>query len=343
MMRNRITVTISDIHGARFFSVHKVARKIALYAAVSVVVAFIATIGTIQFLNNEVVKLEDSNVNYSHTINGLNDKNNALTADISDKVDHLATITEKLENIELSIGIKPQRDVDLYKRIADITDKTEELAQVTDKLENIEVLIGLKPQQDMNIYKRVEHANVTLAQKLLLLQNIPNGAPLEKMQTTGKYGMRMHPVVKKRVHHDGIDLRAKMNTPVYATADGVVEYAMLQKKSGYGKLLLIRHNFGFKTGYGHLNKFTVKYGDFVKKGDLIAYTGNTGLSNGPHMHYEIRYIHRTLNPVNFIRWNLESYDTIFDKEKKIKWLSLIQAASRQIHPLPPPSLQTALK
>ena len=342
-MRNRITFTVSDINGTRHFSVHKVVRKIALYAAVSVFTAFIATLAVIQFLNSEVLALEGSNVNFSHAINGLNDRNSALVAEISDKEGQLATITEKLENIELSIGLKPRHDTDVYKRIADIRDKTEELALVTNKLENIEILIGLKPRQDINIYKRVEHANITLAQKLMLLQNIPNGAPLESMQTTGRFGMRMHPVVGKKVHHDGVDLRAKMNTPVFATADGVVEHAMYQKGSGYGKLLLIRHNYGFKTAYGHLSKFAVKYGDFVKKGDLIAYTGNSGLSNGPHLHYEMRYLYRVLDPGNFISWNLENYDTIFDKEKKVKWASLIQAVARQTYPLPPPSLHMALK
>lgn len=343
MMRNRITVTISDIHGAWHFSVHKVARTIGLYVLALISVTFMATIGVIQFLNNEMLKLEDSNVNFSQTINGLNDKNNALAADISDKENELATITEKLENIELSIGLKPQRDVNIYKRIADITDKTEELALVTDKLENIEVLIGLKPQQDMDIRERVEHANITLSQKLMLLQNIPNGGPLEKIQTTGRFGMRIHPVTGKRAHHDGVDLRAKTKMPVFATADGVVEYAAFQRKSGYGKLLLIRHNYGFKTVFGHLSKFVVKYGDFVKKGDIIAYTGNSGRSNGPHLHYEVRYIYRNLNPINFINWNLENYDTIFNREKKIKWPSLIQAASRQVNPLPSPSLHTALQ
>jgi murein DD-endopeptidase MepM/ murein hydrolase activator NlpD len=342
-MRNRITFTVSDIHGARHFSVHKVAKTIGLGVVALVSVTFMATIGAIQFLNNEMVKLEDSNVNFSQTIHGLNNQNSALVADISDKENVLATITEKLENIELSIGLKPQRDVNVYKRIASITDKTEELALVTDKLENIEMLIGLKPQQDMDIRKRVEHANLTLSQKLALLQSIPNGGPLENIHTTGRFGMRTHPVTGKRAHHDGIDLRAKTKLPVFATADGVVEYATHQRKSGYGKLMIIRHNYGFETAFGHLSKFVVKYGDFVKKGDLIAYTGNSGRSSAPHLHYEIRYIHRNLNPANFISWNLENYDMIFDREKKIKWPSLIQAAARQVYPLPPPLLHTALK
>ncbi len=335
-MRNRVTVTISDIHGAWHFSVHKVVKTIGLYVLGLVSFTFMITIGIIQFLNNEMVKLEDSNVNFSNTIN-------VLTADISDKEDELATITEKLENIELGIGLKPQRDMNIYQRMADITDKTEELALVTDKLENIEILIGLKPQQDMDICKRVEYANITLSQKLMLLQNIPNGGPLKNIHTTSRFGMRIHPVTGKRVHHDGIDLRAKTKLPVFATADGVVEYATYQRRSGYGKLMIIRHNYGFETAFGHLSRFVVKYGDFVKKGDLIAYTGNSGRSNAPHLHYEIRYIHRNLDPANFISWNLENYDSIFDKEKKIKWSSLIQAAARQAYPLPPLLLHTALK
>lgn len=354
MMRNRLTLTISDIHGSRHYSVHKVAKKIAFYAVISIAIAFVGTIGVLQFLNNEVAKLEGSNTSYSQTIIGLNDENTKLISEISIKENLLVSNMEKLRflndevrklegsNVDFSQTINGLHDKN-NELIADISDKEGELVLITEKLENIETLIGLKPRQEMDIHQRVELANITLGQKLLLLQNIPSGGPLEKMRTTGRYGMRMHPVTGKKTHHAGVDLRAKMNTPVYATADGVVEYAMLQKKSGYGKLLLIRHNYGFKTVYGHLNKFKVKYGDFVKKGDLIAYTGNSGLSNGPHLHYEIRYIYRTLDPVNFVSWDLENYDAIFDREKKIKWLSLIQAVTRQAYPLPQPLLHTALQ
>ena len=110
-----------------------------------------------------------------------------------------------------------------------------------------------------------------------------------------------------------------------ATADGIVEYAGFHKRSGYGNLLIIDHNFGFKTLFAHLHKIVVKNGDFVKKGQIIAYTGNTGLSNGPHLHYEIRYIGVVLNPLNFIKWNLKNYSYIFKKEKKVKWKAIIKA------------------
>lgn len=343
MMRNRITFTISDVQGAWSFSLPSKSKKVAMYGFAVASMTFMSTIAALQYFSFQLQQLEDSHENLTRTIDGLNVKNIALAAEISSKADQLAGISEKLESVEVSLGLEARQVADVFERIAEINGKTEELAMVTDKLENIESRIGLKPKQDMDITKRVEYADLTAGQKLMLLQNVPSGWPLEDTLITGRYGMRKHPVTGSKMHHAGIDLRAKMNTPVYATADGVVEYAKYQSKTGYGRLLLIRHNYGFKTVYSHLNKFAVKYGDFVKKGDLIAYTGNSGRSNGPHLHYEVRYIHRALNPVNFVKWDMQNYEAIFDKEKEIQWLSLIQAVARQTYPLPPPSLHTALQ
>ena len=341
-MRDRITFTVSDVQGAWSFSVHNNVKKYAVYAVGALSAAIMVTVGTIQFLDHEVRQLESSNENLSRTVHILTVENSTLASDAADKKAQLASISEKLVGIETSLGIDPQSEMDFDERLAGIGGKTEELVQVEDKLENIETLIGLKPQQDMEISQRVEYANLTAAQKHVLLQNIPSGWPLADTVITGRFGMRKHPVSGVRAHHAGIDLRAQMNTPVYATADGIVEYASPHKRSGYGKLLIIRHNYGFKTTFSHLNKFVVKFGDFVRKGDLVAYTGNSGLSNGPHLHYEVRYINRPLNPVSFVKWDMEHYNVIFDEEKDIQWLSLIQAVARQTYLLPPPSLHTAL-
>ena len=78
-----------------------------------------------------------------------------------------------------------------------------------------------------------------------------------------------------------------------------------------------------------VSEIYVDTGDFVKKGELIAYTGNSGLSNGPHLHYEVRYIGVVLDPMNFIKWNLKNYNAIFKKERKVKWQSLIKAMKYQ--------------
>ncbi len=173
-----------------------------------------------------------------------------------------------------------------------------------------------------------------------LLQFIPSGSPIEYKGITSKYGYRIHPTLKRKEFHRGMDMRAKMKTPVYATADGIVEWAGLHKKSGYGKLIILQHNYGFRAYFGHLNKIVIKSGKFVKKGDLIAYTGNSGMSSGPHLHYEIRFIGRAINPFWFIKWNIKNYEEIFKKEKKIPWQSLITAITQikvqkptQIQPL----------
>lgn len=132
-------------------------------------------------------------------------------------------------------------------------------------------------------------------------------------------------ILNKKEFHPGIDLRAALNTPIYAPANGVVEYAAYSN-NGYGYSVILIHNFGFKTVYAHMmRKDVVKAGQFVKKGDLLGYTGNTGLSTGPHLHYEVRFINKLLDPKIFIDLNQKNYEQIFDKERRVPWQSLIKA------------------
>jgi murein DD-endopeptidase MepM/ murein hydrolase activator NlpD len=211
----------------------------------------------------------------------------------------------------------------------EIEKKEKFLNEVNDKIEDIERILQFTPPKKMGKSEKLDLAKLDLVDKKFVLDNIPNGYPVKFKGISSKFGWRKHPILHKKEFHTGIDLRASINTPVYATANGIVEFAKYHKRSGYGKLLIIDHNFGFKTLFGHLNKIVVKNGDFVRKGDIVAYTGNTGLSNGPHLHYEIRYIGVVLNPINFIKWNLKNYNSIFKKERKVKWQSLIKAIKWQ--------------
>ena len=94
------------------------------------------------------------------------------------------------------------------------------------------------------------------------------------------------------------------------------------------------HNYGFESSYALLqNKPVVKEGQFVKKGDLIAYSGNSGMSTGPHVHYEVKFIGRTLDPEAFLRWRGSNFIEIFKKEKRVTWESLIKLINTQ-YPLP---------
>ncbi len=111
------------------------------------------------------------------------------------------------------------------------------------------------------------------------------------------FGMRMHPILHIRRMHAGIDISTDIGTPVYSTGAGVVQF--VGYKGGYGLTVVINHGFGYRTLYGHLSAAKVRRGARVDRGDLIAKSGNTGLSSGPHVHYEVEHNGVKLNPIGF--------------------------------------------
>ncbi|MDX1701686.1 MAG: M23 family metallopeptidase, partial [Melioribacteraceae bacterium] len=122
-----------------------------------------------------------------------------------------------------------------------------------------------------------------------------------------RFGMRFHPILKSRRMHHGLDFLCNTGAQVIAPGDGTITY--VGRHGGYGKVIRINHGFGYETIYAHLSKYKVKKGQKVKRGDLIAISGNTGnLSTGPHLHYEVRHKGITLNPQNFIFENLRLFD-----------------------------------
>jgi murein DD-endopeptidase MepM/ murein hydrolase activator NlpD len=121
--------------------------------------------------------------------------------------------------------------------------------------------------------------------------------PLDGARITSSFGMRMHPILGFTRMHAGIDFGAPTGTPVFAAGDGVVEKA--QWVNGYGRWLQIRHNGQYETGYGHLSGWAVKPGQHVHQGQVVAYVGSTGMSTGPHLHYEIIEHGKKINPSGF--------------------------------------------
>jgi murein DD-endopeptidase MepM/ murein hydrolase activator NlpD len=122
-----------------------------------------------------------------------------------------------------------------------------------------------------------------------------------------------------------LDFAGKLGIPIRATADGIIEFSGFNK-GGYGNLVIIHHNFGFVTAYGHMtDNLQVKSGDFVKKGAVIGYLGNSGLSTGPHLHYEIKFIKRVLDPQCFVSLGQDNFASRALLEKKVNWSALIDA------------------
>ena len=116
---------------------------------------------------------------------------------------------------------------------------------------------------------------------------------------TSKYGYRKHPISKIRRFHHGIDLRARKGTRVYACKSGKIVRAGWDP--GYGNIVVVEHFGGYKTVYGHLSIIYVKVGQRMKKGQVLALTGNSGYSTGPHLHFEIRWKDKSVDPRRYIR------------------------------------------
>jgi murein DD-endopeptidase MepM/ murein hydrolase activator NlpD len=125
------------------------------------------------------------------------------------------------------------------------------------------------------------------------------------------FRMRTHPILGYKRFHYGMDLSGPVGTPVFATGNGVVRRAS-HSLFGFGNCIIIDHGFGYQTLYAHLRSMTVQEGQTVKRGEQIASLGNTGLSKGPHLHYEVHYRGVQQNPINYFstEMDIDEYEKI---------------------------------
>ncbi len=121
--------------------------------------------------------------------------------------------------------------------------------------------------------------------------------PLDGARISSNFGMRKHPISGFNKMHKGVDFAAPTGTPIYAGGNGIVEY--VGRNGGYGKYIRIRHNNGYKTAYAHLSNYKkgISKGVRVNQGEVIGYVGSTGNSTGPHLHYEIIFQNKHINPL----------------------------------------------
>ena len=148
-----------------------------------------------------------------------------------------------------------------------------------------------------------------------MLMSIPAIQPVankDLKRTASGYGMRIDPIYKTAKFHAGMDFSANTGTPVYATGNGRIKKAGWQ--SGYGKVIIVDHGYGYETWYAHLNKYNVRVGQKVVRGEVIGEVGNTGKSTGPHLHYEVHLKGKVMNPVNYYFMDLsaEEYDKMIE-------------------------------
>ena len=294
-MKDRLIITVSDVNSTKSYNIHQLVRKSIVIVAIIAVFLIGGSFWFIKFLSNEIVDIRDK------------------------KEAEISVLTKKEKKLLAQNSFYSQQ----------IKGKVKDIEDLSSKLDDIEEIIGVKKDDTKDEITRATLAKITSAEKTYMQRVIPNGSPLKEVVSRSGYGYRIHPISKRKKFHRGIDLKAKMNTSVFSTADGVVRFVRSRNRGDFGRVVIISHNFGFETVYAHLNKTKVKIGDVIKKNQLIALTGNSGKSTGPHLHYEVKYASKILNPVDFMDWNLKEYDTLFKKQRRVQWESLIMLINKQ--------------
>lgn len=220
----------------------------------------------------------------------INNKQKAEIAKLSIEAEKLKSKVEDLENLSKQVQSLTEKTLKVelsYKRSrrtyssrgSDVT-----LEEIYKKLNGL----------NRSIETQKDNLNQVRSQLEILYEwkySVPNGYPVSGSISSG-FGLR------GREFHTGIDIRASMRTPVRATANGTVSYAGW--RGGYGLTVVLRHNFGFSTVYAHLSKISVNVGERVERGDIIGYTGMTGYTTGPHLHYEVRMNDKPVDPRDYL-------------------------------------------
>jgi len=213
--------------------------------------------------------------------------------DVQHRDDNIYRVIFEAEPIANDIRKAGFGGVNRYKELEGFTD-SELIISTSEKLDQLSKQLYIQSKSFDDVFKMAKTKEKMLT-ALPAIQPVKN-EDLKRMASG--YGNRMHPILKYVKFHAGMDFTAPRGTPIYATGNGKVKQAD-RKKRGYGNLVIIDHGYGYTTRYAHMSKMNVKVGQKVKRGDVIGFVGNTGLSAGPHCHYEVRKDGEPVNPVNF--------------------------------------------
>ncbi|MFN3554728.1 MAG: M23 family metallopeptidase [Bacteroidales bacterium] len=245
---------------------------------------------------------------------------------VNDRLDMLASVLEDLQH----------RDDQIYRVIfeAEPLSRTQREAAFggADRYEQFEgfdnsaVIINTMQRIDM-LSRQLYVQSISFDQvfnmardKADMLASIPAIMPIERgiQRLVSGFGMRIHPIYKTLRMHTGVDFTAPTGTPIYAPGNGRV-ITVERNRHGYGMMVVIDHGYGYQTLYAHLSRFNVRVGQEVKRGEVIGFVGNTGVSTAPHLHYEVIRNGRQVNPVNYFFNDLspEEFEYIIEVASRV--------------------------
>lgn len=296
-MRNTYTITITDVHGSRQFTLSYLLKRILVWFLLLLTLMVLVGVGVLYELMRERSELESQ-------IEDLYIQKQEIEAGLRQELDKQNELFSELSQDKVAL------EQEVQQKAGQLNFLQGALGKIEDRLNEV---VG----KELESKKLTELAPIDVE---LMMSKIPSGLPTTFKMITDGFGWRTHPISKKRSFHDGLDFSCDIGTSVRVTANGVVEKAGFDA-SGYGYVVIVNHGYGFKTVYAHLSKVLVNRGQVVARGDEIALTGNTGASSGPHLHYEVHYLGNKLNPRFFADWGLRKFDVIFKQVREVPWES----------------------
>lgn len=228
---------------------------------------------------------------------------------ITDEVNQLSTILENIKERDegvygMILGVEPIDESVWAMGTGGHKSALLKYNNSSELIESTRSSIDKIQRQTVLFSKALDNVEEMAATKKDRLASIPSIKPVRKdklkrgISLLSGFGMRMHPIHKIRKMHTGLDFTCPVGTPVRATGQGTIK-RIENRRTGYGKNIIIDHGYGYETRYAHLSEITVKEGQQVAKGEAIGAVGNTGTSTAPHLHYEVIFDGKPVDPINF--------------------------------------------
>lgn len=217
----------------------------------------------------------------------------AVLDDLQDRDDNIYRMIFEAEPIPSSVRKAGYGGADRYAKLSGVSN-SDIIQSTAKKMDMITSEMVVQSKSYDEVFKLAKNKEKVIA-------SIPAIQPLDfhDLRRIGSYfGYRTDPFYKISKFHEGMDFTAAIGTPIYATGDGVISEADYNS-GGYGNKIMINHGYGYETVYAHCSRFKVKFGQRVKRGEIIGYVGNTGKSTAPHVHYEVHKGGMPINPIYF--------------------------------------------
>tara|TARA_E500000331_G_scaffold87792_1_gene83550 strand:+ start:120 stop:1091 length:972 start_codon:yes stop_codon:yes gene_type:complete len=278
----------------------------------SVLLSFFILLIFYQFFDSpkeKKLKLEIQNLTSQYEVIDKNMKQVEIVLDeIQDRDDNIYRVIFEADPIPTSIRKQGFGGVNRYEKLLGLSN-SELMINTSKKIDQLTKQLYLQSKSFDEVIDLAKNKSNMLA-SIPAIQPVAN-KDLKRMASG--YGYRIHPIYKTRKMHYGMDFSAKTGTEIYTTGDGVVS-KVKRSKRGYGNYVKINHGFGYETLYAHMSKYIVKKGQKVKRGEVIGFVGNSGISTAPHLHYEVRKDNKKINPVNFYYNDLspEEYEKMLE-------------------------------